>query len=467
VANPLLTAAARASLVMATASAILLLNARPAAADEAAAAQGVPDPSISRALGPLADPGGIRASLATRGVTYGVNYIGEFLSNTTGGIERGSIYDGRVELFIDADLEKVVGWKGLSFHINGYQIQGEGITATKVGNFNALSNIEARATTRLFELWLEQKLLDDRLSVRFGQLGVDSEFIISDTTNTFISSAFGWPTLPTVTLPSGGVAYPFASPAVRVQFAPSKQFAIRAGVYDDNPAGPGVGDPQLRNRHGLNFRISDYPYVIGEIEHKHGQDAHGSLLPGTVKVGAWTDLAKFDDLRRGSDGLSLADPASDGRPERHRGDQSFYVVLDQQVYQLPNATSGNGVSVFARFMGAPSDRNLVDFEIDAGAVFTGLMRDRPSDSFGVAASWAQVSNDAKALDEDFIRFGSSIPIRQDEVLLEATYIAQVLPGWTVQPDFQYVWNPGGNVLNDDGSLRKNAAVFGIRTSINY
>jgi porin len=186
-----------------------------------------------------------------------------------------------------------------------------------------------------------------------------------------------------------------------------------------------------------------------------------------VKVGAWEDLAKFDDLRRGSDGLSLADPASNGKPERHRGDHSLYVVVDQQVFQLPNADPGNGISVFARFMGAPSDRNLVDFGLDAGAVFKGFVRGRPSDSFGVATSWAQVSNDAKALDADAIGFGSSIPIRQDEVLLEANYVAQILPGWTVQPDFQYVWNPGGNVLNDDGSLRQNAAVFGVRTSINY
>ena len=466
-ANLLFMAAARASLVLATASAIVFLGAGLAAADDDAAAKGVPDPSIAPSLGRLADPGGIRTSLSTRGITYGANYIGETFSNTTGGIERGTIYDGRLELYVDTDFEKAIGWKGLSFHINGYQIHGEGITATKVGNFNALSNIEATATTRLFELWMEQKFHDDMLSVRFGQLGVDSEFIISDTAANFISSAFGWPTLPAVVLPSGGVAYPLAAPGVRVKFAPTKQLTIRAGVYNDNPAGPGPGDPQLRDKHGLNFRISDYPYVIGEIEYKYGQDGHGSLLPGTVKLGAWTDLASFGDLRRASNGLSLADPASNGIPAPHGSDQSIYLVIDQQVYRPANAGSGDGISVFARFMGAPSDRNLVDFGIDVGAMSKGLVRGRPSDSFGLAASWAQVSDDAKALDEDFVRSGTPVPIRQDEVVLEATYIAQLLPGWTLQPDFQYVWNPGGNVLNDDGSLRKNAAVFGLRTSINY
>ena len=105
---------------------------------------GVPDPSIATSLPPaVADPGGVRASLARRGMEYGINYIGEVLSNRKGGIERGTIYQGRLEMYVDADLEKSLGWTGLSFHAHGYQIHGEGISVTKVGNLNALSGIEA------------------------------------------------------------------------------------------------------------------------------------------------------------------------------------------------------------------------------------------------------------------------------------------------------------------------------------
>ncbi len=32
-----------------------------------------------------------------------------------------------------------------------------------------------------------------------------------------------------------------------------------------------------------------------------------------------------------------------------------------------------------------------------------------------------------------------------EALLEVSYTAQIVPGFTIQPDFQYFWNPGGHV----------------------
>jgi carbohydrate-selective porin OprB len=37
----------------------------------------------------------------------------------------------------------------------------------------------------------------------------------------------------------------------------------------------------------------------------------------------------------------------------------------------------------------------------------------------------------------------------------------------LQPDLQYVINPGGSVLNADGTIRKNALVLGVRTFLNF
>ncbi|MBL8585709.1 MAG: carbohydrate porin, partial [Bradyrhizobiaceae bacterium] len=63
------------------------------------------------------------------------------------------------------------------------------------------------------------------------------------------------------------------------------------------------------------------------------------------------------------------------------------------------------------------------------------------------------------------------PIRTYEAVLEATYQAQIVPGWTIQPDFQYIINPGGHVADpaDPDGLRplRNAMVFGVRTTVNY
>ena len=34
-----------------------------------------------------------------------------------------------------------------------------------------------------------------------------------------------------------------------------------------------------------------------------------------------------------------------------------------------------------------------------------------------------------------------------EALLEVSYTAQIVPGLTIQPDFQYFWNPGGHAAD--------------------
>lgn len=427
---------------------------------------GTPDPSIATSLPPtLADPAGIRSSLAARGVEFGLNYIGEVWGNTRGGIERGTVYDGRLEFYVDIDLAKAHGWRGLSFHAHGYQIHGEGITATKVGNLNALSNIEATATTRLLDIWLQQKLFDDRLSIRVGQMAVDSEFILSANAAQFISASFGWPTITASNLPNGGSAYPFSAPGVRIEYSLTDQTRWRAGVFNDDPVGPCDGDPQLCNPYGLEFRLGDPPFVISEFEFKYNRDA-GSGLPGTLKLGGWFDFGHFDDQRFDTTGLSLANPTSLGTPKKHDGDQGFYAILDQQLFA--GAMGKETVSMFARVMGSPGDRNLVDFYIDGGLIFGGFVPGRPNDSFGVAAALARISDRASDLDRDAVSFGTDVPIRDDEALIEINYIAEIVPGWTFQPDFQYVWRPGGNVPDASGARPiGDAAVVGARTTINY
>lgn len=422
------------------------------------AASGVPDPSIATSLPSNGDPRGIRASFARRGVTYGAKYVGEILSNLQGGFETGTIYDGQLGLYLDVDLAKFIGWPGLTFHAHGYQIHGEGITETKVGNFNALSTIEALPTTRLLELWFQQELLPGAMSVRFGQMAVDGEFLLVENAGNFVSATFGWPTIAAVNLPNGGSAYPLAASAVRLELAATESVTLRAAVFDDDPAGNCDTNPQICNPYGLEFRITDNPYLIGESEIHFGKSG-SDWLPGVLKIGAWFDFGRFDDLRYGVDGLSLAHPSSGGEPRTNRGNYTFYAVVEQQLYQQPGSESGKGVSMFARMMGAPSDHNLVDLYVDGGLVMSGFITGRPDDSFGVAAAYAGVSDQAKGIDQDVLSFGSSALIRADEITLEASYLAQVVPGWTLQPDVQYVWNPSGSLPD--------AAVVGVRTSLSY
>ena len=130
---------------------------------------GIPEESIAvnfpRDFG---DPGGVRSALAGRGVTYGINYLGDVLGNPVGGFEQSTRYIGRLEFQLAVDMEKAIGWNGLTFFTNGYQIHGQSISALNLGVLMPVSFIEALPSTRLFELWLQQELMGENLTLRVG-----------------------------------------------------------------------------------------------------------------------------------------------------------------------------------------------------------------------------------------------------------------------------------------------------------
>ena len=290
-------------------------------AQDSTAVTGIPAQSIATSLPQNDDAEGQRKALAARGMTYGLNYVGEWQGNVSGGVSRGSIYIGRLEGVVDIDLGKLAGRQGLTFHANGYQIHGGGLSREHIDNLMTVSYIEALATTRLSELWLEQKLLGDKLGVRFGQLAADTEFNTSAYAAQFINGTFGWPAIFANDLPSGGPAYPFATPGIRFKFDLDKRTSFLLGVFNGDPAGPDLGDPQTRNRYGTNFRVQDPALVIGEAQYRYNQDKNAPGLAGTIKLGAWGHFGRFGDQRFGTDGLSLADPASNGSPRPAQREQ--------------------------------------------------------------------------------------------------------------------------------------------------
>ena len=88
---------------------------------------------------------------------------------------QGLGYDGRFGTIIDADLEKLAGWSGASFHASIHQIQGTQFSAINLKNLALVSGIEAPPSTRLFNLWIEQKI-GSETNVRLGQFTAAQEF---------------------------------------------------------------------------------------------------------------------------------------------------------------------------------------------------------------------------------------------------------------------------------------------------
>ena len=132
-----------------------------------------------------------RQALADAGIQFSATYIGEGLANVSGGVRAGRIYTGRLDLGTTIDLEKIAGWTGATFHANMFQIHGDGLSGSYIGNLMLVSGVEALPSTRLYELWIEQKLLGGKLAIRVGQQASDVEFFDSTYDDMFVNSALG------------------------------------------------------------------------------------------------------------------------------------------------------------------------------------------------------------------------------------------------------------------------------------
>jgi porin len=433
-----------------------------------AQAQRSDEPAEPAQLTLTGDWGGLRPSLERKGLVFSLNYTNDFLSNVHGGIGPGTVAIGVFQPQLDIDLQKLLGWKGGHFHAHGLITHGPFFSQTYLGNILAASNLEAGPVARLYSLWYEQSAFDGRVSARFGLMSADSLFLQSKTAANFINNGISWPTFLAANLPAGGPAYPLPAPGIRVQIKPTDEVAFQAAVFSGDPSG---GDGSNQNSplpRGTVFSFSGGALFIAEASYLANQSKGAKGLPGAYRLGAWYHTSsRFGDQRFDNTGLSLANPLSTGVPLDHAGNGGIYGVIDQMLYRV-HGTDDQGLSGFFRAGGAPNDRNLISFYADGGLVYKGLIPRRPDDKIGLAAAYARVGANARGLDVDTGLFGNFFfPVRSEETMFELMYQAQLTPWWTLQPEMQYIVRPGGGVLNSDGSLRPNAWVIAIRSSINF
>ncbi|MFC0397873.1 carbohydrate porin [Paraburkholderia rhizosphaerae] len=439
-----------------------------------ASAQTATPPGLWNRATLFGDIGGLRPWLGQYGITFGLQETSEYLNNLSGGTARGGAYDGVTEFSLGVDTQKAFGLDGGIFNVSGLQIHGTSISTRNLQTLQFASGIEADATTRLWELWYQQAFAAGRVDIKVGEQSVDQEFMTSEYASTFINATFGWSALPSVDLPAGGPTYPLASPGVRVRAMPGHQVTVLAGVFGSNPAGNGTGDPQRRDAHGTNFSLRDGALIIGEIQYAfnpppaNASDAQNAGLPGTWKLGFWYDTQSFDDQGFASNGVSLASPDSSGIPQSHHGNWSVYAVADQMVWRDSNG-GPRSVGVFARLMGGPGDRNLVDFGANAGVTLTAPFRGRDNDVAGIAVGYARIGSHARDLASTTAQTVPGFPSRTAETVIEATYQYQIAPWWQLQGDAQYFFRPSGGIPNPDNPAERigNAFVIGVRTTLTF
>ena len=418
---------------------------------------------------------GLRPWMSQYGLSLSILETSEVLGNVSGGYQQGADYDGLTQMILQLDTEKAFHFYGGTFNVSALQIHGRNLSADNLGTLQTASGIESDRATRLWELWYDQKFdREGRYDLRIGQQSLDQEFMVSQNALVFVNTMFGWPMVPSADMPGGGPAYPLSAPGVRARVKLADSWTLLAGVFSGSPAPNDNPDSQQANPSGTSFPLNRGALVIGELQYAY--PALGGMVYGdqktplsrVYKLGFWYDTENFDDQRYDNTGLSLANPASTGVPQTHPGDFSIYAVADQMIWADPDDDDRN-LNVFARAMGTPlTDRNLIDFSLNAGLTFNEPIRHRDDDVFGIGMGYTHVSSDAANLDRDTGVFtGAYYPVRGSETFVEVTYRYQLTPWCQLQPDFQYVFNPGGGIANNSGQLVKDEAVIGLRVNVAF
>ena len=344
-----------------------------------------------------------------------VTYTGELMANVAGGLKRRARYLDNLDIVLEADLEATLGWRGAEAHVYGLYNNGASIS-NAVGDVHAVSNIETGTRAfRLYEAWINQTIAPG-LSLKAGLYDLNSEFDALDAAGVFVGSAHGIGSDISLTGRNGPSIFPSTSLAARVEWQPAEGWAVRAAILDGVP-----GDPDHPARTAIKLGNGDGALLIGELD--------VPIAGARLLLGHWRYTATFEawdgSMGRGNAGVYL------------RGEMPLMSDGDEKVDGFFRLGTSSG-----RF-------NMFDRFASLGVKWTGAVSGRPEDELGLAVVTASTSPN----------YRRSSAAQRTESVAEITYRAPLSPWLTVQPNLQYVHNPGA-----DPTIR-DAWVVGLRFAI--
>jgi porin len=129
--------------------------------------------------------------------------------------------------------------------------------------------------------------------------------------------------------------------------------------------------------------------------------------------------------------------------------QGFYGLVEAALSRETGSET-QGLNGYLRYGVADSRLNQFASYIGAGFVYTGLFGGREDDQAGIGLAIARNGGTYKA---------ATAGATDSETNIELSYRFQIKPWLAIQPDLQYVINPGA------GNSNANATYFAIRTDI--
>jgi porin len=338
--------------------------------------------AVLLALAPLAS----RADTADndKKISEHLNLLTESVSDVSGGMRQETRFDSVLHAGVDVPTAAFSDFGGGEIYFDVAAIRSGEPSANVIGDAQAVSNIAAPNAFRLYELWYAQSFAGDLVEGRAGVIGFDDYFDVTEAGSDLINSTYG--TTPTL---SGNVAAPIY---------PIPGAAVMAVVHRGHWQGQfGVfqGNPEQRET-----ALRDGRLVVGEADWFRD--------PADETQGAWK--------------IGLWQYEWSGNVPRE--DWGGYLTYEHPAGRW----LARPIQAFVTLGASPKEDSPITYSAAAGFRFPGPSGARPNDALSIGVAAAHIEG------------GST------EQSYEATYVFALGDHFTVQPDVQYVVNPGGGDL---------------------
>ncbi len=354
---------------------------------------------------------GARGTMQDAGIMPSVTLLQAASENFSGGIRTNRVdWRYRLDATITLDTQKVFGWKGGTAFVDFLAHGGQNPANNLVGELQAISAIDQNPDTRLDQIWYQQKLFDSKLWFKVGRIDATYDLDHIRDAQPFLNGSFGF--APSIfVFPS----YPFSAWGGEFSWQPINLLTFRGGLFDGNtsntlPALPSNDPYAVENPYGL----------MSVLEESLNWSVGRNKLRGTLTWGQWYHTGSFQTYPGGT------------RQDAY----GFYGYIDQTLWKFahPAGQAASRIGAFLQYAWADDRLTEMDQNLSGGLRWGGLIPGRPDDNAGIGATWVHLSPYAQT-PQNF------------ELSIEGFYSAALTPWLSIQPDMQYIVNPGGTYRN--------------------
>jgi len=350
--------------------------------------------------------GGVRTTLADRGLTFGGFIQMDVSKNLRGGIDTDhTALRYLLDLSVTGDTEKLWHWHGGTFFLDFQAHDGSNGSTEQVGDVQGFDSMDGFRFVQIYQLWYQQRLCADKVRLKIGKMDANLDFSVVEHGKEFLNSSMAY-----VITMFPMVTYPDPAPGAAVFFEPDAHWYAEAGTFYSNSRQTFLnisGHPEAIERTAGGM------FSIGETGYRWQLFKAG--LPGHAAVGGWWHSGEFPRLAGG----------------QTTGTGGAYALLDQSLWHdQPTDGVTRDLGGFVEYGNSDESVAPVAQQVVGGLTLAGAIPGRPNDIVGAGIAWARLGD---APDQP----------NSTETALEIFYKLQLTHWAYIKSDVQYVRHPSG------------------------